>query len=204
MNIRLQGLNGLFFSNNGLKSTQDKLERQKNRDDQVAYLENRKNSLKEMECKTLEEISKKLELFHSYDEQIAAVKAEYNNSQMFHVLDEARERGEKIAEAAEKSAPKTAEERKEEMVEEALGIDDVKGELAETLEELTEMTEELTEEMTEELSEEAVEKMSEELPEEIAGETAEELTGTLSEELAEAAAEGAKPPVRYERIDIWI
>ena len=45
-----------------------------------------------------------------------------NNSQMFHVMDEAEEHGEKIAEAAERNKPKTEEERKEEMVDEALGI----------------------------------------------------------------------------------
>ena len=39
----------------------------------------------------------------------AAAKAEYNNSQMFHLMDEAKERGEEIAKAIEKSEPKTAE-----------------------------------------------------------------------------------------------
>ena len=66
-----------------------------------------------MECSTLEDIARKLEMFHSYEDQIAAVKQQYNNSQMAHVLDEAKEIGEKIAEEAEKTAPKTEEERRE-------------------------------------------------------------------------------------------
>ena len=91
-----------------------------------------------MECASPEEARRMLELLHSYENQIAAVKAEYNNAQMFHLMDEAKERGEEIAEAIEKSAPKTAEERKKEAVEEALGIDEEKGVLSDILDKLDE------------------------------------------------------------------
>ena len=62
---------------------------------------------------------------------------------MFHILDEARERGEKIAEEAEKMAPKTPEERREEMIEEATGIDKDKGILSEVMDELEDQIEEI-------------------------------------------------------------
>ena len=58
---------------------------------------------------------------HSYEDQIDAVKAAYNNVQMWHMMDEAEERAEKLAEHLEETAPKTPEERKEDLVEEALG-----------------------------------------------------------------------------------
>lgn len=173
-NIQLQG-SSLFVGNNSLwnnslKSTQEKLQRQEECNNQIAFLENQKNNLKNMEGDSLEEISRKLELFHSYEDQIAAAKEEYNHSQMFHVMDEAKELGEQIAKAAEKYAPKTAEERKEEMVEEALGTDEEKGELTESLEELEELSEEIIEETTEELEELqeelSQEGMTEQLPEE--------------------------------------
>ena len=53
-------------------------------------------------------------MFHSYEDQIAAVKKQYNNEQMFHTMDETRERGEQIAELAEDYAPKTRKEAKRE------------------------------------------------------------------------------------------
>ena len=74
---------------------------------------------------------------------------EYNNSQKMHLIDEAMERGEKIAEEAEKDAPKTPEERREEIIREAMGEDKDTGVLSGVLEELTEATEEITEEMSE-------------------------------------------------------
>ena len=121
MNIKMQGIN--LFRNYGLKSTQDRLERQAKRDNQVAFFEQQKENLKNMKSDSIEDISRKLDLLHGYDDQITAAKAEYNNSQMFHVLDAARERAEKIAEEAEKYAPKTPEERLEDMIEEATGVD---------------------------------------------------------------------------------
>ena len=99
----------------------------------------------------MEEISEKLEMFHNYENEIAAANQEYNNSQMFHVMDEAEEHGEKIAEAAERNKPKTEEERKEEMVDEALGTEENKGMMSEIMDELSETTEEMTEQMTEKL-----------------------------------------------------
>ena len=62
----------------------------------------------------MEDIAKKLEMFHTYEDEIAAAKQEYNSSQMFHIMDEAEEEAEKRAKEAEKNKPKTEEERKEE------------------------------------------------------------------------------------------
>ena len=158
MNIKIQATNnGLSFlmnrtqlmSGNGLKSTQDRLERQAKRDSQVAFLEKQKENLKDMKTESLEDISRKLELLRGYNDQITAAKAEYNNSQKMHLLDEAIERGEKIAEEAEKNAPKTPEERREEIIREATGEDKDTGVRSGVLEELTEATEEITEEMSE-------------------------------------------------------
>lgn len=144
MNISL-GSNSMLLqkSGGGLKSTKEKLERQQKAQSQIAFFEERKQGLKNMQCETLEEIAQKLELFNNYDAQIAAVKSQYNREQMLHCMDEARELGEKIAEAAEKNRPKTEEERKCEQIKEALGIEDEGGMLTELLEELPE-TEELT------------------------------------------------------------
>ena len=160
MNIKIQGTNNIF-GNRGMKSVQDRMERQAKRDNQIAFLEQRKSHLKDMKTDSIEDISRKLEMLHDYDDQIAAAKKAYNNSQVFHVLDEARERGEKIAEMAEKFAPKTAEECREDIIEEATGVEKNEGMLGDILEELEEVTEEVTEEMTEELKEMADETLSE-------------------------------------------
>ena len=118
MNLSVNGLNGFsifskkFETAGMLKSTQDKLERQQKAQSQIEFFENQKENLKNMQCDSIEDIARKLEMFHSYEDQIAAVKKQYNNEQMFHTMDEARERGEKIAELAEDYAPKTEEERK--------------------------------------------------------------------------------------------
>ena len=191
MNLSVNCLSGFsvfsqrFGTAGMLKSTQDKLERQQKAQSQIEFFENQKENLKNMQCDSIEDIARKLEMFHSYEDQIAAVKKQYNNEQMFHTMDEARERGEKIAELAEDYAPKTEEERKEEMVEEALGIEE-KGGLTESMEEV----QEITEEMVEELATENVELLDEAM-------TAE------SEVLAETAV---LPPeeVKYKKIDILI
>ncbi|MBR4982977.1 MAG: hypothetical protein IKY94_10490 [Lachnospiraceae bacterium] len=191
MNLSVNGLSGFsvfsqrFGTAGMLKSTQDKLERQQKAQSQIKFFENQKENLKNMQCDSIEDIARKLEMFHSYEDQIAAVKKQYNNEQMFHTMDEARERGEKIEELAEDYAPKTEEERKEEMVEEALGIEE-KGGLTESMEEV----QEITEEMVEELATENVELLDEAM-------TAE------SEVLAETAV---LPPeeVKYKKIDILI
>ena len=160
MNISLQGMD--LFGNIGLKSTQERLDRQAKRDNQIAFYEQQKENLKNMKANTLEEISRKLELFHGYENQIAAAKMEYNNSQMFHVFDEAQELAEKIAEAAEKNKPKTPEERREDMIEEATGVEESGGLLSEVLDELTDVMDEVTEEITEETVDE-LEEITEEL-----------------------------------------
>ena len=160
MNISLQGMD--LFGNIGLKSTQERLDRQAKRDNQIAFYEQQKENLKNMKANTLEEISRKLELFHGYENQIAAAKMEYNNSQMFHVFDEAQELAEKIAEAAEKNKPKTPEERREDMIEEATGVEESEGLLSEVLDELTDVMEEVTEGITEETVDE-LEEITEEL-----------------------------------------
>ena len=129
-----------------LKSTQEKMQRQQECNQKVAFYENRIAMLKNSEAGSLEEISRKLEMFHSYQDSIAAAKKEYNNQQMSHIMDEAIERGEKIAEAAKDMEPKTPEERLEEKRKEALGIEEGGG-LLESMEEIVESSEELLENM---------------------------------------------------------
>ena len=159
MNIKLQGID--LLGNLGLKSTQDRLNRQAERDNKIAFFEQQKENLKNMKADTIDEIARKLDLFHGYEDQIAAAKMEYNNSQMFHVFDEAQELAEKIAEAAEKNKPKTSEERREDMIEEANGVEN-DGLLDELMDNLTEAVEEVTEELVEELQETSEEALSEE------------------------------------------
>ena len=149
--LRRMGTAGL------LKSTRDRLERQEQTQKQVDYFEQKKDNLKNVKCKSVEEIAEKLNMLHSYEDQIAAAKAAYNSEQMWHILDESTERGEKIAEAAEKSKPKTPEERQEDLVEEALGIEGSDGMLEEILDEVSELTEELTENLPEEIPAEMTE-----------------------------------------------
>lgn len=174
MNINKQGFysfgfgGGLPGGGNGLKSTQQKLERQETRDRQVAFFENQKENLRNVKCETVEEIARKLELFHSYEDQIKAAKAAYNNEQMWHMMDESREIGEKIAKAVEKSKPKTAEERQEDLVEEITGTesDGIMEELDEAIDEALELQEKLeTEELHETIGETAPEAMPEEINE---------------------------------------
>ena len=191
MNLSVNGLSGFsvfsqrFGTAGMLKSTQDKLERQQKAQSQIEFFENQKENLKNMQCDSIEDIARKLEMFHSYEDQIAAVKKQYNNEQMFHTMDEARERGEKIAELVEDYAPKTEEERKEEMVEEALGIEE-KGGLTEGMEE--------------------VQKITEEMVEELATENAELLDEAMTAESEVLADTAVLPPeeVKYKKIDILI
>ena len=192
MNIQLQTTK--LFSNYSLKSTQDRMERQAKRDNQIAFFEQQKENLKNMKTDSLEDIARKLDLLHGYDDQIAAAKVEYNHSQMFHLLDEAREQGEKIAEEAEKYAPKTPEERREDMIEEATGVDQDGGILSDMMDELSELTEEMTEEMTEEL-----EEISEEME---SAEQTDQKTLAELEEMKETAS--GEIPVKYKRIDYRI
>ena len=219
MNINMQSLN-LFNNNYGLKSVQDRMERQQKRDDQIAFYEQQKENLKNVKANTLDEISRKLEMLQGYNDAIDAAKEEYNNSQIWHVLDEAQERGEKIAEAAEKMEPKTPEERREDMIEEATGVerevdspvgeslkslkaatgspDEIvggrdEGMLSEAMDELSDMTEDMTEEEME-----AIEEMTEELPDE--GELLDE-TQLFADELQVLSTESTLPE-KYRRIDL--
>lgn len=198
MNINMQGLN--LLNRPTSKAAQDRMERQAKRDNQIAFLEKQKENLKNMKTNSLEDIQRKLDMFQQYDDQIEAAKAAYNNSQMFHILDEARERGEKIAEEAKKMAPKTPEERREEMIEEATGIDKDKGILSEVMDELEDQIEEITE-MSEDMADLNEEKMAELSDEAIAETDAEALAG--AEELSGTAAEKVIPQ-KYKHIDLHI
>ena len=120
--MQIKYTNGIGWGSNMLKSSQEKLQRQAERDSKVAFFEAQKENLKNRESLDLDDIAKKLELLHSYDDQIAAAKQEYNSSQMFHVMDEAIERGEQMAKEAKKNEPKTEEERREEAIKEANGM----------------------------------------------------------------------------------
>ena len=130
------------LQNNLTKSAQDKTERQQKAQSEVSFWEKQKENLKNQECDTIEEIADKLKALHSYEEEIAAAKKAFNNEQMWHVLDEAEELGEKIAEAAEDMEPKTAEERREDMAEEALGTEEDKGMMEEMMEDVSDLAEE--------------------------------------------------------------
>lgn len=204
MNININTNNnfgGLFsggislFQGGGLKSTQEKQERQQKAANQVEFWENRKDNLKNMACETLEEIAKKLEMYHTYEDEISAVKAAYNHQEMFHVLDEAKEVGEKIAEAAKETAPKTAEERMEEMAKEALETEESEGEGL--LEELTEEMQEIIKEIEEKAAEELAEKTVEQMEQAAAGQ---EFADTPSAE--QAKVEALKEV--YKRMDVRI
>ena len=201
MNIKVQGFNTV--SNFGLKSTQDRIERQMKRDTKVAFFEEQKEKLKSMKADTLDDIARKLDMLQGYNEQIDAVKKEYNNSQVFHVMDEAREKAEKIKEQAEKYAPKTAEERIEDMIEEATGTDENEGMMSELLEEISDAAEEMQEAL-----EENLEKTAEVLEENLSDMVAE--TGLVREGSTVTTLEnGMKIEddgnlLHYKRIDILI
>lgn len=136
MNLSINGLNGFSifsqrFGTAGMfQSTQEKQERQQKAQSQIDFFENQKVNLKNMQCDSIEDIARKLEMFHSYEDEIAAVKKQYNNEQLFHTMDEAREQGEQIAELGKDYTLKTEEERKEEMMEEELATENVEKKLA--------------------------------------------------------------------------
>lgn len=206
MNIKLQGTNSLLlvqqslFLNSGLKSTQQKLERQAKCENQVAFYENQKNNLKNVVCDNLEDIAEKLDMLHTYEDQIAAVKAQYNHEQMYHTLDEAMEKGEKIAKTVEKTKPKTPEERAEDLAKEALGIEEEEGILTEILDELTEVIEETMEETAEAL-EETTETLTDQLSEDPESST-QQTEQIVNEQDAEALSE--QPQQKYKRFDMRI
>ena len=187
----------------GLKSAQDQAERQQKAQSQIAFWENQKESLKNVECDTPEAIGKKLEQFHSYESEIAAVKTQYNQEQMWHAMDEAKELGEKIAEEAEKFEPKTAEERREDMAEEALGTDENKGELTESMEEMQEEMSELTEDMSQTMEE--ITESAEETYDSLTEESMETMEAAASAEMpADSAELLPDQTVKYKRIDVFV
>ncbi len=200
------GSQSMFFGN-GLKSTEQKLERQTERDNQIAFFEKQKENLKGMKCDSVEEIMEKLKMFHSYEEQIKAAKQQYNDQQMGHVLDEMLERAEKIAEAAEKTKPKTEEERKEDLIEEAkeetLGTeesDEAREEMTEEIEEIAKELDETVEISEEELTEAVKEKVAEEKAE--AEALAEKAKAASTEKETERIKIQEK--MSYQRIDVLI
>ncbi len=150
-------INQLSGQNTTLKSTKEKVQRRQKAERQTAFLEKQKENLKSLKCDSLDEIAHKLEMYHTYEDEIAAIKASYNNEQMFHILDEALEQGEQIAKAAEKTRPKTPEEKQEELIDEALGGEGEKGILSKILDKAAEKTEEMAEKMREEAMEQAKE-----------------------------------------------
>lgn len=196
---------GSLLKTGGLKSATERQERKEKSEREIAFFEKQKENLKNKECATLEEIERKLEMLHTYEDEIAAVKAAYNKEEMFHILDEAREQGEKNAEAAKKSEPKTPEERKKEMAEEALGLDEEKGVLSETMEELTQAVEEAVEETVEETTEvmETIEEAAEKVAEKAAGEATERAAEETIQETVEMKALEQQAR-RYERFDARI
>lgn len=166
---------GLLYGQRGLKSTQQRMERQQERDNKIDFYEKQKENLKNVKCTAVEDIAKKLEMFHTYEEEIAAAKAVYNSEQMSHIMDESRELGEKIAKEAEKMEPKTPEERMEELVEEAMGTDESGGMMEEVLEEAAKVQEELQEAAEEELTQNVEEELAAVIEEELEGKVSEGL-----------------------------
>ena len=198
------------FSN----SEKDLESRQMKTENEVNYWENKKTRLKGVKCRSVEDVADKLEMLRDCEDQIAAAKKSFNYSQMFHVLDEAKEQGEAIAEETKNLEPKTPEERREEKLEEAreaAGMEENGGVLEEVTESLEEVTEEIAEQVEEQQSQlemeleaaEATEpeKLQSEI-EELAetSETEQAVTARLQEKLDET--EIAKKP--YKRINVRI
>ncbi len=187
----------------GLKSTQDKAQRKQKAANQIAFWEKQKENLKNMECSNIDGIAKKLEMFHSYEDKITSVKMQYNQEQMWHIMDEAKELGEKIAEEAERFKPKTAEERREDMAEEALGTDENKSELTESMEAMQEEMAELTEDMSQTMEE--VTESAEETYNSLAEESMETMKAVASAEMPASSIEPLPDQaVKYKRIDVLV
>ena len=215
MNVQMKGINIGMYCNTGLKSARQRQERQAQCDREVAFFEKQKENLKNIGGDSLEDISRKLEMLHSYEDQIAAIKAKFNLEEIYHVLDEAQEFGEKVAKEAEKSKPKTEKERREDMVEDALGLDEDKGELTEELEKMTELTEELEKELEEQTKEqleelETLNTLENATDMDVAGAVSEaadaaeapSVVDVLNEKLEEALVQ--KQLARYQPIDVRV
>ncbi len=172
-------------------SAREKAARQQKMNSQVDYWENKKESFKGKECGSLEAIKDRLEQLQACEDEIAAAKKAYNHEQMFHVLDEAREQGEKIAEEMKKHEPKTAEE--------ALGTDESSGGITESLEELTDEIKELAEDITELVPEDA-EELEELRQEKLETEKEQE----IAEKKDEAVLQQDLAARRYRRINLYV
>lgn len=209
MNVNIQGAGnsmlggGLLYGQRGLKSTQQRMERQQDRDSKIDFYEKQKENLKNVKCMDVEGIARKLDMLHTYEEEIAAAKAIYNSEQMSHIMDESRELGEKIAKEAEKMEPKTPEERMEDLVEEAMGTDESGGMMEEIMEEAAKIQEELQETVEEELTQNVEEELTAVIEEEAQAEASEELRTVgeinnqengLQEEYVERLQEGLYKP----------
>lgn len=184
---------------NGLKSTQEKMERQQKTQNEVSFWEKQKENLKEHECETPEEIAEKLKTLHGYEDEIAAAKKAYNNEQMWHAMDEARELGEKIAEAAKDMEPKTAEERRKDAAEEAMGTDEDKSTMEEMMDDVSDLAEDAkaVEENAKELEE--LTKQTEDMQEEKQAQDAlEEQAVRIQEQKQEQELEEEKLAARTE------
>lgn len=142
-----------------LKSSKERAQRADKANKQIAFWEQRLESLKETNAETIDDIRRKLEAFHNYTDELAAVKKSFNYEEMFHVMDEAKEIGENIAEGAKELEAKTPEEMKEEAKEEALeaitGQEQSEGVLTELLDELDKVVGEMSEADKEALEEAA-------------------------------------------------
>lgn len=214
MNITLKGnlIPGISTSplaaGGMLKSTREKLARQGERDSKIAFFEQQKENLKNIRADDLEGISRKLDMLHSYEDQITAARISYNQEQMKHMMDEAEERGEKMAEAAEKMEPKTPEERQKEMVDEALGIDENKSEIMESMEDLAEVAEDITEELTEDMTKDIAEELTEDMTKDITEKLSEDIFGDIPEKLTEDITQDQSAELmderRYRRLDLYV
>ena len=198
MNIKTHGL--VNQNSYGLKSVEDRMQRQQQRDDKIQFFENQKEKLKEMTSTDLSDIARKLELLHGYEDQIAAAKKEFNNSQMYKAMEEAQERGEKIKENAEKTEPKTPEERRKdaikEAIEEATGVEQPEGMMSEIMDELEKMEESM------EQAEESVEEIQESMDTMEELQEIEENSGELPSPADQTLVSDEKTAEdRYKRID---
>lgn len=153
---------------NNLKSSKERTERQQETDRQVEYWEQKKSQLKKRSADTVEAIARKLEDFHTYEDQIQSVKKAAVLEEFSHVIEEAEEFGEKVAKAADKLAPKTPEEKIQDLIEEAEEEDSNNDMLSEVTEEISNASKLLLEQMKQQIEEEPedieeqLEKMTEE------------------------------------------
>lgn len=147
------GLN--VFCGNNLKSSKERTERQQGTDRQVEYWEQKKSQLKKRSADTVEDIARKLEDFHTYEDQIQSVKKASVLEEISHITEEAEEFGEKVAKAVNKLEPKTPEERIKELIEETEDEDSSDDMLSEVTEDISNDLKLLLEETKQQVEESA-------------------------------------------------